>query len=168
MAEIRHAVVPDAAAINKICNHYIQNTPVNFKTGQLTLEEQGNWIRSFSDSGRYQLFAACEGSELIAYAGSSMFHERCAYGTSVATTVYLHPDVRAKGIGTQLYTKLFDALSKEDLHRAYAGITLPNPASEALHLKFGFKKAGLFTQAGRKSGKFWDVLWMEKALPETI
>ena len=70
----------------------------------------------------------------------------------------MHPDERTRGMGTLLYKHLFKALTEEDIHRAYAGITLPNNASVAIHKKFGFQKAGLFTKAGRKFGKYWDVL----------
>jgi phosphinothricin acetyltransferase len=45
-----------------------------------------------------------------------------------------------------------------------AGITLPNAASLALHRRFGFSEVGVFSEVGRKFGRFWDVLWMEKAL----
>jgi phosphinothricin acetyltransferase len=55
-------------------------------------------------------------------------------------------------------------LEGEDVHRAYAGIALPNPASISLHEKFGFKRAALFTEQGRKFGRYWDVAWYEKPL----
>ena len=67
-------------------------------------------------------------------------------------------------MGTQLYKSLFAALLGEDIHRAYAGIALPNPASVALHERFGFKKVAHFTEQGRKFGRYWDVAWYEKAL----
>jgi L-amino acid N-acyltransferase YncA len=44
--------------------------------------------------------------------------------------------------------QLFDLLEKEDVHRAYAGITSPNPAAIALHEAFGFKRAAHFTRGG--------------------
>ncbi|MDA0347221.1 MAG: GNAT family N-acetyltransferase [Verrucomicrobia bacterium] len=164
MIEIRHARTADASGINRIGNHYINITPANFKTEPLTLEERETWINSFSESGPYQLFIAEEDNSILGYAGSTKFHDRTAYDTSVATAIYLDPNACTKGIGTRLYTQLFQALAKEDLNRAFAGITIPNPASEALHLKFGFKKVGIFTEAGRKYDKYWDVLWLEKNL----
>jgi len=162
MLNIRHASIADGAGINRIGNHYINTTPVNFKTDPLSLEERETWINSFSLSGPYQLFVAEEDDSILGYASSAQFHERAAYDTSVATAIYLDPSACKKGLGTQLYTHLFLALAKEDLNRAFAGITIPNPASEALHLKFGFKKVGTFTEAGRKYDQYWDVLWMEK------
>jgi phosphinothricin acetyltransferase len=52
----------------------------------------------------------------------------------------------------------------EDVHRAYAGIALPNPASVPLHERFGFKRVGHFTEQGREFGHYWDVAWYEKPL----
>jgi phosphinothricin acetyltransferase len=164
MVEIRHGNKEDAPRINEIGNHYINTTPANFKTIPLTLKEREVWINSFSESGRYQLFVAEKDHTILGYAGSTKFHERAAYDTSVATAIYLAPDACTQGLGTLLYTQLFLYLAEEDLNRAFAGITLPNPASEALHIKFGFKKIGIFTGAGRKYDQFWDVQWMEKAL----
>jgi len=39
-----------------------------------------------------------------------------------------------------------------------------NLASNALHQRFGFKSIGVFSEVGRKFGKFWDVMWMERPL----
>ena len=45
-----------------------------------------------------------------------------------------------------------------------AGITLPNPASLALHRRFGFREVGVFTENGRKLGRYRDVAWLERPL----
>ncbi len=65
---------------------------------------------------------------------------------------------------TEWYTALFEALAGEDLHRAYAGIGIPNAASIALHERFGFARVAYFTEQGRKFGRYWDVAWYEKEL----
>ena len=43
-------------------------------------------------------------------------------------------------------------------------MALPNPESIALHEKFGFKRVALYTEQGRKFGRYWDVAWFEKPL----
>jgi len=70
-------------------------------------------------------------------------------------------------VGTRLYAALFESLREQDIHRAFAGIALPNPASVALHERFGFKRVALFTEQGRKFDRYWDVAWYEKALGVT-
>jgi phosphinothricin acetyltransferase len=82
----------------------------------------------------------------------------------VETSVYIAPDAVGRGAGTRLYEELFRSIEHEDVHRALAGIALPNPASIALHERFGFKRVALFTEQGRKFERFWDVAWFEKPL----
>ena len=76
MLNIRHASIADGAGINRIGNHYINTTPVNFKTDPLSLEEREPWINSFSLSGPYQLFVAEEDDSILGYASSAQFHEQ--------------------------------------------------------------------------------------------
>ena len=80
------------------------------------------------------------------------------------TSIYLVPAATGKGVGRALYAALFDSLAGEDLHRAYALISLPNEASVALHERFGFSLAGTMREIGRKFDRFWDVAFYEKAL----
>ena len=66
--------------------------------------------------------------------------------------------------GTKLYTVLFEELKEASFHRAYANITLPNPASVALHERFGFTHEGTLHEVGRKFKRFHDVATYEKHL----
>jgi phosphinothricin acetyltransferase len=68
-------------------------------------------------------------------------------------------------VGSALYRALFEQLATEDLHRAYAGVALPNDASVALHERFGFRAIGTTGEVGRKFGRYWDVRWFERPLP---
>ena len=70
------------------------------------------------------------------------------------------------GLGRALYRALLVALEAEpDVHRAYAGIALPNPASIALHTRLGYTLVGTFRDVGFKFGKFWSVSWYEREIP---
>ena len=51
-----------------------------------------------------------------------------------------------------------------DVHRAYGGVALPNPASIALHERFGYKQVATYTEVGFKFDRYWDVIWFEKEL----
>ena len=37
-------------------------------------------------------------------------------------------------------------------------------ASAALHARCGFKPVGIYTEVGRKFGRYWDVAWTERPL----
>jgi phosphinothricin acetyltransferase len=163
---VRPATVDDLAAINDIYNHYVLESHVTFDLEPMAMTARRVWFSHYSDTGPHRLFVGEEDGRLIGFASSSPFKSRPGYATSVETSIYLEPEAVGKGAGARLYEKLFDAIEGEDLHRAYAGIALPNPASVGLHERFGFKRVALFTEPGRKFGKYWDVAWFEKPLKE--
>ena len=139
-------------------------TPITFDVEPFSIPERRNWLDSFKSSGPHRLFAALERGRVVGYAGSLPFRKKAAYETSVETTVYVDPGFTGRGVGTELYAVLFDALRDEDLNRALAGITVPNDTSIELHERFGFQRIGVYSEVGRKFGRYWDVLWLEKSL----
>lgn len=162
---IRDACTKDVAALTELYNQYILKTTITFDLTPYTVEQRKeSWFDYYSSSGRYRLLVAEQEGAVLGYASSSQFRKKAAYDTSVETSIYLRDEAKNQGLGSELYRKLFEELRAEDVHRAYAGITLPNDASIAIHEKFGFEKVGLFRDVGRKFGRYWDVAWMEKAL----
>lgn len=157
----------DLTALTEIYNHYIRETPITFDVAPFTPDERRPWLLSHPEDGPHRLLVARApgpSGRIVGYATSSAFRPKAAYATSVETTVYLAPDAGGRGIGTLLYDRLFEALEGEDLHRAYAGVALPNEASVRLHLRFGFRQVGVYEQVGRKFGTYYDVAWFEKPL----
>jgi len=161
---VRPATEDDLEAINDIYNHYVLETHITFDDEPVTMETRREWFSHYAVTGRHRLLVAADGETVIGFASSSRLRPKPGYLTSVETSIYLTPDATGRGAGGQLYAELFKAIDGEDLHRAYAGIALPNPASIALHEKFGFKRVALFTEQGRKFGRYWDVAWFEKPL----
>ncbi len=160
---IRPAAGADLPALRRVIDHYIVHSTANFKLLPLTDDEAEAWFGQFAETGRYRLRVAETGDgEVVGFACSVPFHPRAAYATSVMASVYLHPEHVRSGVGSALYSDLFSSLDGEPIHRIYAGITLPNPSSVALHERFGFRRAGHYTEAGHKFGAYHDVIWMEK------
>ncbi len=161
---IRPALLSDLPRLTEIYNYYVVNTPITFDLEPVTPEQRVHWFEEHSNGARYRLLVAEEGGRVLGYAGTGRFRDRAAYDTSVETTIYCAHDATGRGIGTLLYRALFESLEGEDLNRLLAGITLPNDASVRLHEQFGFKNIGIFSEVGRKFGRYWDVLWMERPL----
>ena len=65
-----------------------------------------------------------------------------------------------------LYSALFQLLEKQGYINAYAGIALPNAASEALHRSFQFEPIGAYEKVGYKMNQWIDVAWWHKQLNE--
>lgn len=161
---LRRAVRSDVPVLLAIYNHYVVNTHITFDLEPRTLEQRLAWFDLFASCGRHQCFVAERGSAPIGWACSGPFKERAAYDTSVETSVYLAPPETGKGIGARLYALLFDSLSRADVHRAYGGVSQPNPASARLHERMGFARMGTYREVGRKFGRFWDVHIYERPI----
>jgi len=159
---IRPARIDDLPRLTEIYNHYIVSTPITFDLEPVTVHQRGAWFAQFDGSGRHRLFVADVDGVVQAYAGSHQFRTKAAYDTTVETTIYCAPEATGRGFGRRLYEALFAAIDREDVRVAIAGITVPNEASLALHTRFGFEPAGLMHDVGRKFGRYWDVLWMER------
>lgn len=163
MIELRAGRVEDLPALVAIYNAYV-GTAITFDVEPFSVETRRPWFEQFAPRGRHRLIVAADAGEPLGYACSARLRPRAAYDPSVETSIYLAPQRTGRGLGLRLYEALFEALAGEDVHRAYAAITLPNPASLALHERLGFERVGLMREVGFKLGRFWDVVWYEKPL----
>ena len=164
MTEVRPGEERDLVALTAIYNHYVTTSHVTFDDVPFSVDQRRVWFSHYASTGPHRLLVAVENEEILGYATSSPFRPKPCYRTSVETTVYVAADAGGRGVGKALYTRLFKELGGENLHRAYAGLAVPNLPSRALHLRFGFTSIGVFREVGTKFGRFVDVEWFERAL----
>jgi phosphinothricin acetyltransferase len=161
--EVRPAAAADLPAVNAIYNHYVRASHATFDLEERTLDACRAWFEAHRSPVHPVLVAERDG-RVIGFASAGMHRARAAYASSVETSAYVDAAAIGGGVGRSLYAALFEILDGRELHRAVAGIALPNPASVALHLVFGFRPVGRFTEVGRKFGRYWDVEWYERSL----
>ncbi len=169
---IRPAAEADLASIVELYNHYVEHTPVTFDTELFDVPTRRPWFERFGRDPRHpllvaaatQTFGAQPTGSILGYASASPFHPKAAYETSVETSIYVRAGCEGHGLGKALYRQLLEQVTAAGAHRAYAGITQPNPASQALHEALGFRVAARYSEVGFKLGRYWDVHWLEKKL----
>ena len=169
---IRPVTAADAAAIAVIYNHYVRESIATFEEEPVADGEIARRIADVHRSSLPWLVAERDGS-VVGYAYAVPWRARVAYRFSAEITNYLAPDQTGRGIGSQLYTELFQLLEARGLHAVLGGISLPNPASVALHEKFGMKKVAHLHQVGFKFGRwidvgFWQRLLATQEIPDSI
>jgi L-amino acid N-acyltransferase YncA len=99
------------------------------------------------------------GGAVIGFAYAGPHHERPGYRWAVNISVYVAETARGQGIGRRLYDELLSILRRQGFVNVYAGITLPNPASVALHEGIGMRRIGVYERVGFKLGAWRDVAW---------
>lgn len=158
---IRLATSDDAEQVQAIYAPYCF-TPISFEMEPPRVAEMQD--RLVKVLGQYPWLVCVEGDEVLGYAYASQHRERSAYRWSVDTSVYVGHERQRRGIGRALYSSLFALLSLQGFVNAYAGITLPNPASVGLHGAMGFELVGVYKHVGFKCGAWHDVAWFQRLL----
>ena len=161
---VRPATEADGPTLLAIYRPYVERTAISFETVTPSLEEFVRRIRTATEGWAW-LVAELDGG-CVGYAYGSSHRERAAYRWSVETSAYVRESSHRRGIGRALYTRLLEALRQRGFCNAYAGMTLPNPASEALHRAVGFEPIGVFKAVGRKFDTWHDVAWFHRNLRE--
>jgi L-amino acid N-acyltransferase YncA len=153
---IRDAIEGDSQAIAEIYNYYIENTAISFEEKAVSGNDIQSRIASVQDAGLPWLVAV-EGDAVVGYAYGTKWKERSAYRFAVEASVYLSSQAHGRGLGVSLYETLFSKLTEAGIKTVIGGITLPNPASVALHEKMGMKKVAHFERVGFKFNQWHDV-----------
>ena len=163
---IRLALPTDAAAIADIYAPAVTESSTSFEATPPDADELARRIGSLRS--RYPWLVYDDGGVIRGYAYASGHRERTGYQWSVEVSAYVQPAAYRRGIGKALYTSLFSVLTLQGYRNAYAGITLPNLASEALHRAMGFTIAGVYHKIGYKHGAWHDVAWFERQLADHV
>lgn len=159
---IRLATPADAEAIAAIYAPCVSGTPISFETVPPGADEMA--ARIARTLPRWPWLVRQEAGQVAGYAYASAFAERVCYRWSVTTTVYVQADHWRRGVGRSLYAALLGLLAEQGFRSAYAGITLPNEASQGLHRAMGFEPVGVYRDAGHKLGRWHDVAWFQRQL----
>lgn len=158
---IRLATLEDAAQIQAIYAPYCR-TPISFEAEPPSVEDMRGRLAKVLE--QYPWLVCEDGGDILGYAYAGRHRERAAYLWSVDTSIYIRQGRERRGIGRALYTSLLTMLPLQGYVNAYAGATLPNPASVGLHEAMGFQLVGVYHQVGYKYGSWHDVAWFERPL----
>jgi len=163
---IRRAIERDAAMIAAIYNYYVANTTSTFETAPVAAETIAERVREKLEHHDW-LVGDIDG-RIAGYAYYGSFRSRPAYGHTVESTVYVDPAEIGRGYGNLLYTALMVSAASKGFREAVGFISLPNPASIALHRSLGFKEAGLLSEVGYKFDRYVDVAIYQRTLAPPI
>jgi phosphinothricin acetyltransferase len=159
---IRLATPADGPALARIYRPAVTDSATSFELEPPDAVEMASRVAKVLERTPWLV---CEMHEqVVGYAYAGRHRDRPAYQWSVEVSAYVSGDVRRAGVGRGLYASLFTTLALQGFRNAYAGVTLPNPGSIALHTAVGFTPIGVFREIGFKHGAWHDVGWFERQL----
>jgi phosphinothricin acetyltransferase len=164
---IRDAVPEDGAACAAVYRPYVTDTVITFEYEPPTAEEMAGRIARVRERHAWVVLedtAQGTGARIVGYAYAAPVKDRAAYRWACEVSVYLELGRRRRGAGRALYEALFERLEARGYRRLIAGMTLPNEASEGLHLAMGFEPIGVQRRIGWKHDAWHDVSWVQRPL----
>lgn len=167
MAEvaIRPAAVSDAPAIASIYAWHVANGTATFDTVAPDVKAWEAKLADFAARGLPFLVAEQQG-RVIAYAYAARFRDRAAYAHTCEDSIYVSHEARGGGIGSALLPALIAAARAAGFEQMLAVVGGGEPASVALHAKYGFVHAGRMRNVGKKFGRLLDTVYMQRDLGE--
>ena len=161
-ATIRLATAADSQAVAAIYAPHVTASATSFEVEAPDGAEIAHRIEETQRTHAWLVWQDAGG--IGGYAYGSKHRARAAYQWSAEVSVYVGERFRRRRIGQALYTSLFHVLAAQHFVTAYAGITLPNVASVALHESLGFVPVGVYRHIGFKMGAWHDVGWWQRPL----
>ncbi|MGL4281684.1 MAG: GNAT family N-acetyltransferase [Albidovulum sp.] len=159
---IRPALSADLAPILAIWNPVIRDTTITFSSEEKTPEGLAAMIATRRADGR-EFFVAEDGG-ILGFATYAQFRAGNGYAHAMEHTVILAPGASGHGIGRALMTRLENHAREAGAHTLFAGVSGDNTAGVAFHERIGFRTLARLPEAGRKFGRWLDLVLMMKLL----
>lgn len=159
---IRMLVPSDISSCLKIYNWYIRCSTATFETEELSEEAFRSRVERITS--RYPWIVLEEEGQIVGYAYLDAFHERRAYRFTCDLSIYLDHEKRGRGYGSQLMNEIIRIAVRDGYHEMVSLITEGNTASEAIHSRFGFERAGGLEGCGFKNDRWLGVSWYVRKL----
>ena len=155
---IREAQERDIPYLMEIYNYEVEHTTATFDVHPRTLEDRTEWFRQHN-VGNHPLFVAEEDGRAVGYASFSTYRSLEAYHDTVELSVYVDHGYRRRGIADSLLRHILAwGRAREDVHMVISVISGENETSVHPHEKFGFAYAGTIREAGKKFGRYMDIV----------
>lgn len=161
---LRDATPADLGAINEIYNHYVLHSTCTYQTEPGSMEERSAWF--VAHGAKHPVIVAELGGQVVGWGSLGKFHPRRAYENTVEDSIYLHHEARGKGLGKALLAELIARAQAIGHHTVIGCISADQPASLALHARFGFTESARLREVGLKFGRWLDVVWMQKMMSD--
>lgn len=164
MLVIRPATRADAEAIAAIYAHHVLHGTATFDIEPPSIDDTIARIDRVTAAGWPYLVAEADG-EIAGYAYATQFRDRAAYRFTCEDSIYVAAGKTGRGIGSALLRALIERSAECGFLTMVGVAGGAEPASVALHRRFGFREAGRLSRVGFKFGRCLDSVYLQRDLP---
>jgi phosphinothricin acetyltransferase len=144
-----------------IFNYYAENSFAAYPDSQMPYEFYGKILEMTKNYPAY-VIRDVESNKVSGFCFLRAYNPFPVFRETAEISYFIDKDYVGQGIGKKALGILEEDAKKLGVKTILASITSLNTSSIKFHQKNGFKECGRLLQVGRKFGKYFDILWMQK------
>ncbi len=152
----------DREPIMNIFNHYVENSFAAYPESKLPYEAF-DLLLEMSRGYPSGTIRDPKG-EIVGFGMLRAHNPMSTFSRTAEIAYFLRPGYTGKGLGKALLAYLEKGGREKGITNILASISSLNPQSIEFHKKTGFVECGRFRKVGRKNGRDFDTVWMQKML----
>ena len=152
----------DRESIMDIFNYYIENSFAAYPESKLPYQAF-DMLLQMSKGYPTGSIKDQEG-KIIGFGMLRTHNPMSTFSQTAEVTYFIQPDHTGKGIGKMLLSYLEKEGREKGIKNIMVNISSLNPRSIEFHQKNGFIECGRFKKVGKKNGRDFDTVWMQKML----
>jgi L-amino acid N-acyltransferase YncA len=152
----------DSDAVIDIFNHYIVNSFAAYAEEAIGYES----IKAFKEMtiGYPFYVAETRDGQTAGFSFLRPYQHMKVFQRAAEITYFISPEHTRKGLGERLLDSLVRDARHMRIDSVLASVSSLNEPSLRFHLKNGFTQCGRFQSIGRKFGRDFDMVWMQKRI----
>ena len=152
----------DREGIIDIFNYYVTNSFAAYPEAEFPYEAFDYFMQM---SQGYPTGTVKDGSgKIIGFGFLRVHNPMPVFSETAEVTYFISEEYTGKGIGKSLLNYFEEEGKKKGIKNILASISSLNPGSINFHKKNGFTECGCFRNIGKKNGRLFDTVWMQKVL----
>jgi L-amino acid N-acyltransferase YncA len=145
-----------------IFNYYIENSFAAYPENEVPYEFFDNLLKM--SEGYPACTAEDEKGNILGFGMLRAYNPFSAFSQTAEITYFINPEHTGRGIGKMMLDYLINKAKEKGITSILASISSLNESSINFHKKNGFVECGRFREIGKKKGKTFDVVYMQKML----
>ena len=152
----------DREPVIDIFNHYVESSFAAFPETRVPYAAYDMFLQM---SGGLPTGVLRDGEgKLLGFGMLRRYNPMPAFAHTAEVSYFIAPEHTGKGLGGRLLAHLEREGLEKGITTLLAQISSLNEGSIRFHRKNGFVECGCFREVGRKHGRLFDAVWMQKTL----
>lgn len=162
---IRQAIDADMPSVAAIFGHYVEHSVITFEEAAPSPRAWRAKAAHLQNNLGLPFLVVDVGGQVVGFAYAAPWRDKPAYRFTAEDTIYLAPDATGRGLGSRLLARLIGDCTRAGIRHLLAVIAdTGDPASQLLHLRYGFTDVGRLRRVGYKHNRWVDTILMQLEL----